>query len=213
MKTKIYTLLAFLALANITNAQIDRSKAPQPGPAPVIQIGDYTKFELANGLKVFVVENHRLPKVSFSLSFVFDQPLEKENAGIGKITSALIGTGTKNRTKDQINEAIDYMGASLDASASGIAASSLKKYSDKVLEIMSDVAMNSIFNLEELEKKRTQTLSGITAGKDDADEIANNVFPAVIYGKQHPYGEFETESSVKGITLAMCNNYYRLCFS
>jgi len=59
MKTIIY--LIFILVFGFSQAfgQLDRSKAPQPGPAPKIQIGDYTKFELANGLKVFVVENHQ----------------------------------------------------------------------------------------------------------------------------------------------------------
>ena len=43
----------------------DRSIVPQAGPAPEIQIGSIASFEMQNGLKVFVVENHKLPKVSF----------------------------------------------------------------------------------------------------------------------------------------------------
>ena len=48
-------------------AQVDRSVKPEPGPAPEIKIGDYETFEMENGLKVIVVENHKLPRVSFSL--------------------------------------------------------------------------------------------------------------------------------------------------
>ena len=47
-------------------AQVDRSKAPEPGPAPEIQLGDYESFTLKNGLKVFVVENNKLPRVAFN---------------------------------------------------------------------------------------------------------------------------------------------------
>ena len=128
------------------------------------------------------------------------------------MTSSLIGTGTKTRTKDQIDEEIDFISASLGASSTGIHASSLKKYTPKLLDILSDVAMNSTFKEEELEKKRTQYLSSLAANKDDPDFIARNVSSALIYGKNHPYGEFETEASIKSITLDMCNQYYKQYF-
>jgi zinc protease len=207
---KSINLIVGLLLTTITiNAQVDRSKAPQPGPAPKIQIGEYSKFELPNGLKVFVVENHRIPRVSFSISLIFNPSLEGQNVGIGSLTSQLIGTGTNTRTKDQIDEEIDFISASLQASPTGIYASSLKKHTQKLLEIFSDVTINSQFNKDELEKKRTQALSNLAANKDDANFIAENVSSALIYGKNFPYGEFETENSIKSITLDMCNQYYK----
>lgn len=212
MKKLIYTLIITLLSFSYSFAQLDRSKAPLPGPAPKVQIGDYTKFELANGLKVFVVENHRLPRVAFSFSFIFDPSIETPNVGIGNITSTLIGTGTKTRTKDQINEEIDFIGGSLSASSSGIYASSLKKHTDKLIDVLADVTINSVFTQEELEKKRTQTLSDLTSQKDDPNSIAENVSSALYFGKDHPYGEFETEKSVKSITLDMCNKYYQTYF-
>jgi Predicted Zn-dependent peptidases len=210
---RILFIIIILALTIPTIfAQVDRTKAPQPGPAPKIQIGEPTKFELPNGLKVFVVENHRLPRVAFSFSFIFDPPLETPNVGIGSMTSDLIGTGTKTRTKDQINDDIDFMGAELSASPNGLYASSLKKHMNKLLEIVSDVAQNSVFTKEELEKKRTQFLSGLAQQKDDPNSIASKVSSALIYGKNYPYGEFETEASVKSLTPEMCAEYYQTYF-
>jgi zinc protease len=208
MKKYIFQLIFLCITIGFVNAQVDRSKAPAPGPAPTIQIGNYTKFELPNGLKIFVVENHRIPRISYSISFIFTPELEGAQTGIGSLTGQLIGTGTKTRTKDQINEEIDFIGGSLSASSEGIYASSLKKHTEKVLDLLSDVAMNSKFNQDELEKKRTQTLSGLAASKDDPNSIANNVSSALFYGKNHPYGEILTEESVKSISLDMCTQYY-----
>ena len=66
---KIILTLTFFIAATTLNAQyeIDRSSAPKPGKAPEINIGSPASFVLENGLKVFVVENHKLPKVSFQL--------------------------------------------------------------------------------------------------------------------------------------------------
>lgn len=212
MKNFINIILLLLISVGNLYAQLDRSKAPHPGPAPKIEIGNYTKFELLNGLKVFVVENHRLPRVSFAISFVFEPALEKENTGIGNLASELIGTGTKTRTKDQINDEIDFISGSLNTNSSGIYASSLKKHTSKLLEILSDVTINSVFNQEELDKKKNQTLSGLAANKDDPGAISENVSSALFFGKNHPYGEFETEASVKNITLDMCTQYYQSYF-
>jgi zinc protease len=212
MKKYIFQLIFFSVTIGFANAQVDRSKTPAPGPAPEIKIGNYTRFELQNGLKVFVVENHRIPRVAYSISFIFNPEMEGAQAGLGSFTADLIGTGTKTRSKDQIKEEIDFIGASLNASSEGIYASSLKKHTSKILDILSDVAMNSQFNNVELEKKRTQTLSGIASNKDDPNAIAGNVASALYYGKNHPYGEIETEASVKSITLDMCTQYYQNYF-
>jgi len=67
MKTKITTLIALFLLSLGVNAQIDRTKQPVAGPAPKINLGKPQTFELKNGLKVLVVENHKLPKVTASL--------------------------------------------------------------------------------------------------------------------------------------------------
>ena len=213
-RMKKYIVLLFIAFlgSTITYAQVDRSHAPQPGPAPKIEIGNYTKFEMPNGLKVFVVENHRLPRVSYSLSLIASPDTEGEHAGISSIASDLIGTGTKTRTKDQINEDIDFIAGDLSASPGGIYGSSLKKHTEKLLDVFSDVTMNSLFSKEELEKSRTQMLSNLAASKDDPSYIAGNVSSALIYGKNHPYGEFETEETVKSITLDMCTKYYQKFF-
>ncbi|HEX2935815.1 MAG TPA: pitrilysin family protein, partial [Bacteroidales bacterium] len=212
MKKFILPILFLFITAAFSTAQVDRSKVPQPGPAPKIQIGDYSSFVLPNGLKVFVVENHRIPRVSYSLTFIIQPELEGANAGIGSMTSELIGTGTSKRTKDQINEEIDFIAGSLSANAEGIYASSLKKHTTKLLDVFSDVAMNSVFKNEELEKTRTQMLSGLASQKDDPSAIANNVSSRVVFGKNHPYGEFETEASVSSVTLDMCNQYYKKYF-
>jgi zinc protease len=77
---------------------------------------------------------------------------------------------------------------------------------------MSDVIMNADFKQEELEKIKTQTLSGLATQKDDPDAISNNVKSVLNFGKNHPYGEMTTEESVSKITLDKCNNYYKTFF-
>ena len=193
-------------------AQVDRSKAPLPGPAHEIKIGEYQSFTLENGLQVFVVENHKLPRVQFSIQLKHDPVFEGEKAGYVSIAGALMGTGTAHRTKAQLDEEIDFIGASLNTSAYGLYASSLKKHTEKLLELITDVLYNPSFEQSELDKLKTQTISGIAAGKDDPGTIASNVRGFLLYGKNHPYGEVATEKTVASISIEDCRGYYNTYF-
>lgn len=212
MTRKIIVILLAIIIELPLYAQIDRSKRPEPGPAPEIKIGEYESFELPNGLKVFVVENHKLPRITFNLYIDADPILEKENVGFVSAAGELLRTGTKNRTKDQLDQEIDFLGATLTTSANSIVASGLEKHKEKIFEIISDIILNADFKQEELDKIKKQMLSSIAASKDDPNSIASRVRSILMYGKNHPYGEAETEESVNSITLDMCKNYYETYF-
>lgn len=204
-----YILLIILLFVSFSGwSQLDRSQKPVPGPPPEIQLGDVATFTLKNGMKVFVVENHKLPRVSFSLLLDNDPVLERENAGYVSMMGQLLRTGTTTRDKAQLDEDIDFLGASLSTSSSGVYAGSLKKHADKILEIMADVVLNPSFPESELEKLKKQTISALAANKDDANAIAANVAQVLRYGKDHPYGEITTEETVGNIDLAEIKKYY-----
>jgi zinc protease len=213
MKIKlVYILLVSFISVTCYAQKLDRTQKPAPGPAPEIKIGNYESFELPNGLKVFVVENHKLPRVSFSLVLDLDPIMEGEKSGYISTAGELIGRGTKTRTKEQLDEEIDFIGASFNTSSSGMSGSSLKKHSEKLLEILSDVLLNPSFPATELDKIKKQTISAIAADKDDPEAIAEDVASVLVYGKDHPYGEITTEESVKKITLDDCKNFYNTYF-
>jgi predicted Zn-dependent peptidase len=196
----------------VSGGKLDRSKRPVAGPAPTIKLGNIQSFELANGLKVFLVENHKVPTVAYSIALDVHPELEKDASGLATITSELLTSGTKTRTKDQLDNDIDFIGATLTASPTGMYASSLKKQNAKLLELMSDVLLNASFKQEELDKIKTQSLSSLASQKDDPDAISNNVKAVLNFGKSHPYGEITTEESVSNITLEKCQQYYKTYF-
>ncbi len=194
------------------DGKLDRSKIPPAGPAPNIQIGDYETFTLDNGLKVFVVENNKLPRVTFSLIIDRDQILEGEHAGYVSAAGQLLSRGTTAKTKSQIDEEIDFMGATLNTSSTGVYGASLSKHKEKLMELMAEVILTPSFPAEELEKIKKQTISGIQSQKEDANAIASNVQNVLNYGKNHPYGELTTEKTVEAITIEDCKNYYDTYF-
>lgn len=209
----ITALLIFSAtFAQKGNKKLDRSIRPAAAPAPGIKLGDIQSFELPNGLKVFVVENHKQPTVAYSIVLDVKPALENDAVGTADITSELLTSGTKNRSKDQLDNDIDFIGATLSANPKGLYAASLKKQQGKLLELMSDVLLSPDFKQEELEKIKTQTLSGLAQQKDDPDAISQNVKAVLNYGTKHPYGELTTEETVSKITIEKCTNYYQTYF-
>jgi len=210
---KLIAIVCVLALSSGMYAQkLDRSIKPAAGPAPEIKLGNIESFTLDNGLKVFVVENHKLPKVAYSLTLDVDPIIEGNMAGYISATGDLIGRGTSNMSKDEINQEIDFIGATLSTFSTGVYGASLKKHQDKLLAIMSDVLMNADFQQKELDKIKKQTISGLESEKSNPDAIAGNVKSVLLYGKNHPYGELTTAETVENITLEKCKEYYTTYF-
>lgn len=198
-----------LSLTVLTvSAQVDRSIMPEAGPAPEIELGEIQSFTLDNGLKVFVVENHKLPRVTYSLELDIDPFTEGDKMGMTDIAGDLMSKGTANRSKEELNFEIDYIGANFGTSSGSMFGRSLTKHQETLLDIMSDVVKNTDMKEEELEKLKKQYISGIQTQKDDPDAISSNVRRVLLYGKDHPYGEIMTEETVENVTLEDVKNYY-----
>lgn len=209
----ILTTLLFTASVTLLGAQgIDRSTAPEPGPAPIINIGTPASFTLENGLKVFVVENHKLPKISFQLTIDKDPVVENGNVGLADMMGDMLSAGTTSKTKAQIDEEIDFVGATVSTYSSGFYASSLTKHSDKVLGIATDILLNPAFPQEELDKKKKRAKSGLKSLSANADAIAARVVSVLKYGKNHPYGEVQMKSDIENISIESCREYYSTYF-
>ena len=200
MKKQLYLFLFLVPL--VTMAQnIDRSKAPSPGKAPLIQVGDPVKFTLANGLQVFVVKNTKLPQVSATLALDYDGFEEGDKAGVAQMAGQLLKRGTTTKSKAQLDEAIEFLGGSMSTSSQSASVSSLKGNFPSLLGLLSEVVLQPALSSEELEKIRKQTLSGIESSKDDADAISGNVVKKLVYGATHPYGEMMTTKTVNQVSI------------
>ncbi|MEP1034621.1 insulinase family protein [Ekhidna sp.] len=212
MKIKnILTLMLTLSLLG-SFAQVDRSKLPEPATPRPINIGDYESFELKNGLKVFIIENHKLPRVSYNLVIDREPILEGDKVGYLSMVGQMMRRGTETRTKEQLDQEIDFIGASLGAGSTSVFASGLSKYNEKILELMTDVIFNPTFPEEELEKIRKQTISALASNEEDPGAIASNLNAALLYGKDHPYGEIQTKETVNNITIDDLTAYHEKYF-
>ena len=193
-------------------AQVDRSEAPKPQPNPKIEINIPDVVTTDNGLKVIVVENHKLPKVSFQLFVDYPIMSEGDKVGLGDIFGQLLSSGTTSVPKDQFDSDVDYMGASVSTTARGFFASSLKKHTPKLLELLSDMVQNPAFPEDEFERIVNQNISALEQEKSSPDAMASNVADIVNYGKNHPYGEITTEETLNNISLQDVKDHYNKFF-
>jgi zinc protease len=190
-------------------SDVDRSKLPEPGPAPEIKFPDLQKAQLKNGLKIILAERHSIPVVNFNL--VVDAGYSADQfalPGTSKLTMEMIDEGTKKRTALQISEELSLLGASLgsgsDLDVSYVSLSALKNKLDESLDIYADVILNPSFPEEDFNRLKAQTLAAIQREKVTPTSMALRVFPKILYGENHAYGNpmtgSGTEESVKKIT-------------
>jgi zinc protease len=151
-----------------------------------------TRTITPNGLTVLHSENHNLPIVMVTLMVKAGQRHEaKEKAGLANLSAELLTEGTKNRSSREISEEIDFIGASLDASAGNdfttITLSVLKKDLDKGFELFSDILLNATFPQAEIDRKREEIKGSLRQQEEDPSFLAGRAFKKEVFGK-HPYG-------------------------
>lgn len=212
MKKILFSIYALSLFTAVHAQKLDRSVRPKPGPAPEIKLGDAQTFTLDNGLKVFVVENHKLPAVTYSIQLDVQPEPEGNKSGFRSMVGELITSGTKTRNKDKFDEEVDFISANIGAGSQSIYGRSLTKYQDQLLNLMSDALLNANFQQTDLDKLKKQSLAGLEASQNEPDAMMNNVASVMNYGANHPYGEVTSEATINNITLADCNAYYKKYF-
>ncbi len=133
MKKILCSLTLFICGISLFS-QIDRSKQPIAGPSPEIKFKDPNEFKLNNGLTVLIIEDKKLPRVSARLTTDLPMIYEGSKAGSLAIFNQMHGNGSKNISKDNFEEEIDFLGARISFSVNGAFASSLSRYFSRILE-------------------------------------------------------------------------------
>lgn len=159
---------------SIDNFNLDRSKPPVVGEARDFKFPGFHKEELPNGIKVFVIEDRKLPLVTAKFvvkaGAYYDEIYGEEKSGLASVTSDLLVKGTKEMDAVKIAEVIDYYGATVSSGceydASFLVLTSLEKYFGKLFNIASDLIINPVFFEEEIDREKTanQKLTVIITG-------------------------------------------------
>lgn len=162
------------------------------------------RLTIDNGLIVYFLENHELPVVVVSAMFhggtAYDSP---DRIGLTELTARLLRTGgAASRTPDQVDEALDFVGASISSNASGdnlsLDLNLLKKDAPLGFEILSDMLQKPGFDTGKIALEVSNKKDEIRRQNDEPAGITRRVFYETVYN-EHPYGYFPTLATMDNI--------------
>jgi len=199
-----------------TPSSFDRSIEPPYGESPELNIPDVWKRELSSGLKVYGIENNEVPLVQFQMQIAGGLLLEnKDKVGVSNLLANLMTKGTKNKTPEELEKAIESIGARISAFASNenitISGTTLSKHFDATMDLVSEILLEPRWDENEYELLKQSTLSRIQRGKANPNQIAANEFSKLLYGEQNilAYDNSGTEASVERISILDLKTYYK----
>jgi zinc protease len=194
-----------------------RKTAPAPLEPRAFNLPKPFEFTLSNKLKIVVVEDRRLPLVSFRLAFKSGGANDpKDLPGLASMIATMLSEGTKTRTSREIASQVERLGASLHASAGAdntiVAASALSQFTDDILELLADVAINSVFPNEELHIQRDNAKQNLIAQRARPSFLSEERLSKVIYG-EHPYSRVSTtEAALDNFTQELLSEFHKNIF-
>ncbi|HEX8473157.1 MAG TPA: pitrilysin family protein [Pyrinomonadaceae bacterium] len=194
-----------------------RQQPPAPLAPRPLNIPTPEEATLANGLRVVVVESARVPLVSFRLALwtgdAFDPP---ELPGLTDILTHMLTEGTETLNSRQLADEVARLGATLAAGANSdyttVAASALAAYSDRILELLADIALRPSFPADELELTKQNAQQNLIAQRAQASFLASEMVARVVYG-EHPYAVVSpTVESIEALTREKLSDFHRSTF-
>ncbi len=212
--------IAFLALTlaapSADAQQPDRSKPPALGPAPTLKLPALQKLTLANGLRVWVLEQHEVPLVQANLVILSGASADVPGQfGAASMAAAMLDEGAGSMNALALADTVEFLGAQLSTSA-GFDASVARISTPaarlrEALDVLADVALAPTFPADELERVRTERLTGLLQARDDAGAVAGLAYPRLLFGPEHRYGTSVTgtESSIKALGVNELRAYHR----
>jgi len=182
--------------------------------ASSFKLPEYEKFVLKNGLTVYLMEQHEVPLVYVSFVFPAGAVKDENKYGLASLTAEGILFGTKNYTKKQIEETLDFIGASFNTSAAKeyaeLSMSFVNTDQDQVFPIMKDIVLNPVFDKDEFDKRKTRLLVELEQAKERPRSVVRNYYDKFLY-KDHVYGNpiSGTINSVTAISVNNLKNFYK----
>jgi zinc protease len=189
-------------------ASADRSKAPEIGAPPELKLPKLQRAKLSNGLNVVLAERHEVPLVSFWMTSDAGYAADEfATPGTASMTMALLTGGTKTRNALEISDQLATLGAELSANSnldmSIVRLSALKAKLDPSLELFADVILNPSFPDADFKRQQKLQLAAIDREKNTPQQMALRVFPELLYGAQHAYGNPLTGSGTSASVAKM----------
>ncbi|MGB3343134.1 MAG: pitrilysin family protein [Aequorivita sp.] len=203
-----------------TPSSFDRSVEPPYGESPDVKVPEVWKEELSSGIKLYGIENYEVPLVQFQIQLDGGMLLENtDKIGVSNLLAGLMTQGTATKTPEELENAIETLGATITARATKeaivIYGNTLAKNYDKTMALVEEIVLQPRWDANEFELQKQSKLSEIERQKANPNSIANIEFDKLIYGEGHilSHDNLGTEESVESITIDDLKAYYTSYFS
>jgi zinc protease len=203
-----------------TPSNFDRSKAPEQGETPALNVPTNWTAELANGIDVYGIEQNEIPTVNFSLVIEGGHLLDNmDKNGVANLMTDIMMEGTANKTPEQLEEEIELLGASINMYTTResivIRGNTLTRNFDKTIDLIEEILLEPRWDEEEFGRIKTATINSIKRSDANPNVVANRVYNKLLYGKDHifSYPTSGTEESVNSITINDLKEFYNKNFS
>ena len=203
-----------------TPSSFDRSIEPPYGETPSLAVPKVYENSLANGLKIFGIENNEVPLVRFNLKIDGGQLLESmDRLGVANLTASLLNKGTKNKTVQELEEAIQDLGASIYSYAGKesitISGTTLSKNYIATLALAQEMLLSPRFDETAFELLKKATISSLRQQQASPNAVARNAYNELIYGKENIRSKntLGTITSVSKITIEDVKAFYQKSIS
>jgi zinc protease len=198
-----------------TPSSFDRSKEPPYGKAPAVKIPTVWTNKLANGIRLYGIENTEVPLVQFDLVIDGGQMLEDPNkVGVSNLMARMMTQGTRNKTPEQLEDAIDQLGASIYFSAGTedvrVRVTTLARNYPATLALLQEILLEPRWDAKEFALLKQSTISQIRQQEANPNAIAQNKYNQLIYGKDNIRSKniLGSLESVNSITLDDLKVFY-----
>jgi zinc protease len=187
-------------------------------PLPEIQLPDYSRFELDNGIIVYLMEDHELPLVGGTAMFHTGGRFEPSNkVGLASITGSVMRSGgTVQHPPDELNLLLEQRAASvetgIDATTGSASFSALTEDLSEVFGLFAEVIRQPAFPQDRIDLLKNQIRGGIARRNDDPDEVAGREFQKLVYGAESPYARTVEYSTLDNISRDDIIGFYQQYF-
>lgn len=203
-----------------TPSTFDRSKEPPYGKTPEVKIPVVWTDKLANGLMVYGIENTEVPLVQFDLVMVGGMLMEDINkVGVANLMARMMTQGTKNKTPQQLEEAIDQLGATINFSAGAedirVRVTTLARNYSATLALVQEILLEPRWDVKEFDLLKQSAISQIRQQEANPTAIAQNKYNELIYGANNirAKNSIGTLESVNAISLDDLKSFYNKSIS
>jgi zinc protease len=197
-----------------TPTKFDRSVMPKIGADPEVTIPSPWKASLSNGIKVWGIAQNELPLVQYSLVIDGGHMLDKvEKAGVANLVATMLNEGTKNKTPEQLEDAIGLLGASIRVTSSNedisVEVSSMSKNFEKTLALAQEILLEPRWDAESFALAKSRIINNLKRNSASPDYLASSNLNKLIFGDNILATDVTgTEASVAAITMDDLKDYY-----